>query len=251
MLYLVGLGLTPKHTTQKALHVLRNCDKIYFDTYTNFYRSEWVKEWERVVGKEFFYAKRHHLENNMKDIIAEAKEKDVAIAVVGDPLVATTHNSYFIEAPKEGVKVAYVPGISILSVAPSLSGLQHYRFGPVVTIPKRWRDTPSFYERTARNKKLRAHTLLLMDIGLKIKEGIEALMYWEKELELGVIDLATVVVAIARAGWDNCVRFVGTVEEVLEKDFGEPPHSLILPTDLLPYEEDVLYSLRRYQHGEC
>ena len=48
MLYLVGLGLTPAHTSRKVIQVLRSCEKIYFDTYTNFYKQEWVKEWDNL-----------------------------------------------------------------------------------------------------------------------------------------------------------------------------------------------------------
>ncbi len=251
---LVGLGLRPEHLTEEARKVLSLSDKIYLDTYTNIVPEEWIASWESMVGKSFLRADRSTLEDGMKAIISEAKVSNVSVAVVGDPLTATTHISLYTEALKEGIDVRYVPGLSIHTVAMSLSGFEHYRFGRTVTVPYLWRQSPSFYERIASNRSLGLHTLLLLDLHpepLTIRTALEALLYWEKELKRGVIDLSELVVGIARACWDDCFRFVGTVEELMEISFPPPPHVLIIPGDLHPIEEETLYVLRRHSHGKC
>ena len=254
MLYLVGLGLSPEHLSEMARKVLERVDKVYLDTYTNIIQENEVTSYESIVGKRFVRAKRQDLEDGMTSIIEEAREREIAVAVPGDPLTATTHISIYIEALRRNVNVRYIPGISIHTVAMSLSGLQHYKFGPVVTVPHHWEDAPSFYEKLYKNRKMGLHTLLLLDLHpepLDIRTALHALLYWEKKKKLRVIELGDLVVGIARAGKDDCFRFVGTVEELLDIDWGKPPHSLVIPGELHPVEEEILYTIRRYQHGRC
>ena len=190
----------------------------------------------------------------MKEIVREAQSKNVVIAVPGDPLVATTHVAILLEALSAGVPFRYVPGISIHTVAISLSGLQHYKFGPVVTVPHLWKESPSFYERIGRNRSLGFHTLVLMDLHpepITLPDAIRALLYWEKKKRKRIIDLSDLLVGIARAGKPDCKIFVGTAEEFLDYDWGPAPHSLIIPADLHPVEEEYLYQIRRNRHERC
>ena len=254
MLYLVGLGLSPDHLSEEARRILSSVDTIYLDTYTNVLREEDIALYERMVGRSFLRALRKDLEDGMKKLVEEARRKDVAVAVSGDPLTATTHISIYVEALRNGVPVRYVPGISIHTVAMSLSGLQHYRFGPVITVPYLWKDSPSFYERLHRNMRNNLHTLLLLDLHpepLDMKTALEALLYWEKKRRLRVIELGDLVVGMARVGREDCFRFVGTVEELLDVDWGEPPFSLVIPAELHPFEEETLYAIRRFGNGRC
>ena len=254
MLYLLGLGLAPKHLTEEARKILTEADTVYIDIFTNIINDEMVSEWEVAVGRSFVKASRKMLEDDVASIVEEARGKDVVVATLGDPLVATTHISIYLEALKRGVKVRYVPGISIYTVAPSLAGLQHYKFGYTVTVPYLWKDSPSFYERIAANRRRGLHTLILLDLHpepVTIPVALEALLHWERVRKEGVIELSDLLVGMARIGYPDCVRYVGTVEELMEVKWGPPPHVLVLPGELHPVEEETLYAIRRYEDGRC
>lgn len=61
------------------------------------------------------------------EMIEEAKEKDIALLVVGDPFGATTHADLVIRAKNAGVKVDVVHNTSILN-AVGCCGLQVTNF---------------------------------------------------------------------------------------------------------------------------
>ena len=254
MLYLLGLGLNPSQTTEEVRAVLTRADVVYLDTYTNLFPKNYISEWESLAGKSFIKADRKTLEDGIPQILKESREGEVAVAVVGDPLTATTHVALYLEALKRDVPVRYLPGISIHTVAPSLSGLQHYKFGRTVTVPYHWKDSPSFYERIGENRRMGLHSLALLDLHpepLTIPQALRALLHWEREMRRKVLELSDLVVGIARACFPDCFRYVGTVEELLEVKWGPPPHLLIIPSALHPVEEEVLYYIRRKNHGRC
>ncbi len=240
MLYLVGLGLSPKYMTLEARDVIEKVDRVFLDTYTVPLPSELWEEWEKAIGREVTRAEREVLESPL--IPSMGKREDVAVAVVGDPLAATTHISLLLEAERRGARWRYVPGVSIITVAASLSGLQHYRFGLTVTVPRSWRSYPSFAERVRKNMSIDAHTLLLLEPGLTVREALEALAYYS------IAERSSLVVVISRAGWEDCSVHVGSVEEVERIEVREPI-SLILPASLHPVEEEFL--LRRRGRGAC
>ena len=114
ILYLVGLGLSWKLTTPLALEVLKGSDFVYFDTYTSF-SCDITPERLSSLGINVVRASRKDLENEYKKVIALLDEgKKVAIASVGDPIIATTHEALAIEAAKRGHKVKVIPGVSVL-----------------------------------------------------------------------------------------------------------------------------------------
>jgi len=127
MLYLVGIGIKPKDITLKGLEILRAIDEIYLDTYT-VPLTEFVKEniayLENVIGKKIKYANREFVELELERL---AKEKDIALLTVGDPLFATTHLYQFRNILKE---IVHAP--SILNYTWRV-GLSPYKFGRVIT----------------------------------------------------------------------------------------------------------------------
>ena len=100
-----------------------------------------------------------------KSLLKLAKDRDVAVLISGDPLIATTHKILFIEARKLGIRVEIVHAASIASAAIGESGLDFYRFGKVCTHTK-WHEhyTPvSFYETIRTNMQNNEHSLVLLD----------------------------------------------------------------------------------------
>lgn len=240
MLYFVGLGLKPAHISEEALRAARSCRERILDGYTTPVPEDFVKAMEERIG-EVRVAGRKELEEGAVEIVRRAQKRDVALLVWGDPFAATTHVMIRNVAEEEGTEWKYVPGVSILSVMPSLLGLQHYRFGKVVTIPKTWKDMPSFFERIERNREMGAHTLCLVDIGMNMDEALRALLFWSerRSTELGEI------AGIARATWETQTIHVGTVGELLGEDWGNPPFSIVVPADMHPEEMEAWVAWKR------
>jgi len=246
MLYLVGAGLVPEHITEAGIEAIKRADRVLIDVYTVPTSEENVRRLEEITGKKFERARRSDLEEGATELVEEAREKDIAVVVFGDPLAATTHVVLTIIADERGVEWKYVPGVSILTYVPSRLGLEHYKFGWTVTIPHGWKYAPSFYDRIRENLKRRMHTLLLLDVGdepMRIPEGVEALIYWAEREGRGWDK----VVGIARAGHPDEKIVYGDPEDLMKEDWPDPPHSLVIPGKLHPVEEDAL---RRFARGE-
>jgi diphthine synthase len=247
VLFLVGVGLTPKYVTEKAKDVLKSSDIIFVDSYTMPNVKTFLDYVKTFLDyKEIFIAKRDLLENNSNEIINLAKSKNVSIIILGDPMIATTHESLLIEAKKMGVKSEIVNGVSGICVAKSISGLQYYRFGKTLTIPGKWRKTKAYsiLYGLYGNLCLDLHTFFLFDIdeegkSLKISEGINYLLQLNNEIS-GFKELSELLGIIIHAGESNIVD-VNTLHELANNDLKmEEPYSLAIPASLHFVEEEYL-----------
>jgi diphthine synthase len=181
-------------------------------------------------------------------ILKAAETGKVVLLVPGDPLIATTHVALRMQAEKLGIKTRIVHGASILSAVIGLSGLHNYKFGKSVTIPfSEISETP--YEVIAQNKKLGLHTLCLLDVKveekhyMKIHQGLEMLLKIEEKRKEKIVTMNRLVVGIARAGSNNLTVKAGFLKDLLNYNFGNPPHSLIFPGKLHFMEAEALIVL--------
>lgn len=78
---------------------------------------------EQFYGREIIVADRELVEQGAEVFLEEAKEKDIALLVVGDPFGATTHTDILLRAQELGVKFEIVHNASILN-AVGCCGLQ-------------------------------------------------------------------------------------------------------------------------------
>ena len=97
MLYIVGLGFGIRHLSVQSIKALRRTKRIYFEYYTTPLPSMYYSL-KKLFGKKVLKADRSLIEEGVERILEEARIEDVAIAVVGDPLFATTHYSIVREA---------------------------------------------------------------------------------------------------------------------------------------------------------
>ncbi len=164
MLYLIGLGLKPDHATLEALNALKSCDSAYVDRYTSDYSSGSIVDLEKIVGKQFFTAKRSDLEDKLNELVQRAKKESVALCVFGDVFFATTHDQLLKACREHGIQYQLIHGISVHNYLGDC-GLSLYKFGGTVTIvsPKKDYAPESFYEKIAQNQKMGLHTLCLLD----------------------------------------------------------------------------------------
>ncbi len=175
MLLLVGLGLEPGDVSLKALEKLKHVDTIMLDVHTNRVTEEQILFLEKKLGKRPVLLERADLEENVRETIKEAKEKDIAILTMGDPLIATTHHIIIDEAFKLGISIKVFHAPSIFSAAIGASGLDIYRFGPTTTIPF-WTEhykPISFIDVIAKNLKNDEHTLVLLDYNYKENKAMD------------------------------------------------------------------------------
>ena len=233
MLYLIGLGLDEKSISQNGLGTIKKCKKIYLDNYTvNFPYSE--KDLEKVVKKKIISLDREKVENN--EIVVEAKKENVALLIYGSPLTATTHISIIEDAKKNKVKYKVIYSGSIFD-AIAETGLQIYKFGKITSIPK-WQKnfTPnSFIEILKENKKIDAHSLILIDIGLDLRDALEEL---EKSAEEKNLKIGKILVC-SQLGTESKKIIYGEIKNLKNK-IVKKPYCLIIPGKLHIVEKEIL-----------
>jgi diphthine synthase len=249
----VGLGLfDEKDVSLRGVEEIREADAIFAEFYTSMMPELSVQKLEEMAGKEIKIVSRRTLEEeDGKPILQEAKKLRVAFLVPGDPLIATTHVDLRIRAEKQGVRTRVIHGASIVSAVVGLSGLQNYKYGRSVTIPFPQKgfvsETP--YKVILENRVMGLHTLCYLDIKaeeqryMAIKEGIQSLLDIEKQKRSHVITLSTLVLGVARAGSEKPIVKAGYVADVMNHDFGDPPHTLVFPAKLHFMEAEALITL--------
>ncbi len=231
MLYLIGLGLNEKGISQEGLEAIKKCKKIYLENYTvDFPYSK--EKLEKIIKKKVIAAERDFVESD--NPIKEAKKEDVALLIYGSPLTATTHISLIQEAGKNKVKYKIIYNASVLDAAAE-TGLQLYKFGKIASMPK-WSKSykpTSFIEIIKDNQQINAHSLILIDIGLELKDAIDQLL----EVSKGKINLKKMIV---------CSRLGNNDKEIVYKNVREikknmkPPFCFIIPGKLNFMEKEVL-----------
>ncbi len=244
-LFLVGAGISLDYLTIKALNVLKSVKNVFLDGYTGVLLGD-GKRFAEIVGKDYRVLSRADLEDLNGELIFKAlDEGDVALLSPGDALIATTHVSLLIEARRRGYEVEVVPGVSVVSSSISLSGLMAYKFGRIstVTYPKDGIIYEYPYEVIKENSARNLHTLLLLEIDVErkvfmtIKEAVEILFDIEKLRGEGVISHSRLAVGISRLGDKGMKVCPGKLSELLDIDFGEPPHTLIITSPKLHFTE--------------
>jgi diphthine synthase len=253
MLYLVGLGLSSeKDLTLKGLETLKKCSAVYAEFYTN-YTSADLGKLSAQIGKEITILDRQGIEEKAEDnLLKEAADSDVALIVSGDPMVATTHIDLILRAKKLGIKYRIIHSSSIYS-AIAECGLQIYKFGRTASIayPEGNYFPTSPYDLLKGNLSLGMHTLLLLDIKaaekrfMTVNEGIKLLLEMEEKKKEKIISPETLCIGIARLGSEDAVILAGKASEIINEDFGKPPHCLIVPGKLHFIEEEALALFRK------
>jgi len=164
MFYLVGIGLQAEHISLEAQKTVKKCRKVFLDSYTNYFPSQQIKETEKLLKKKVTVLNRRQIEEGFTETLEEARKKNIAVLVPGNPLTATTHVQLLIEAKKLGVPFCFVPGISITDFL-GWTGLDAYRFGRITTIvaPKENFSPESFFDVIQKNISANCHTLCLLE----------------------------------------------------------------------------------------
>ncbi|MBI5392712.1 diphthine synthase [Candidatus Woesearchaeota archaeon] len=246
VLTIVGLGLgNEKDITVKGLEAVKKADVVYLESYTSLLQCSQL-DLEKFYGRKIVLAKRIDVEQEQNKIIEEAKKKNVALLVVGDPMSATTHIDILLRAKKEKIECIVIHNTSILT-AIGIVGLQLYKFGKTTSIPFPQDNfkPETCYDVLKINKKNGMHTLFLLDLKpeenkyMTVNQALEYLLEIEQKKKQKVINEKTLAIGCARIGSDNLIK-VGTVKELLSVDFGKALHCLIIPAKMHFMEEEAL-----------
>ena len=252
-LVFIGLGLfDEKDISLRGVEEMRKANAVFAEFFTSVMPGLSVQKLEEIAGKEIKIVSRRTLEEeDGKPILQEANKGKAALLVPGDPLIATTHVDLRIRAEKQGIRTRVIHGASIVSAVVGLSGLQNYKCGRSVTIPFPEKgfvsETP--YKVILENRVMGLHTLCYLDIKaeeqkyMTIKDGLQLLLDIEKQKKRHVITVSTLVLGVARAGSDNPTVKADYVRDVINHDFGPPPHTLVFPAKLHFMEAEALITL--------
>lgn len=261
-LYLIGLGLNDeKDITINGLEAIKKCDEIYLEYYTSILSVD-KEKLEKFYEKKIEIADRNLVESEAEEkLLLPSKNKNIALLVVGDIFGATTHTDLQLRAKKLNIEIIPIFNASIMNVI-GYVGLELYKYGKTTSIvfpQKNWLPhTP--YEVIKNNLSLGLHTLCLLDIKIAepsqenlikginkaqppkfmtINEALNVLLEIENQRKEKIITNETLVIGVARIGQKNCVIKSGTIKQLIEFNFGEPLHSLIIPGNLHDIEKEM------------
>ena len=114
MLFFVGLGLyDEKDISLKGLEAVRTADAVYAEFYTSRLMGTSLEKLQGLYGKSIHLLSRPEVEGDPA-WLEEAREKNVAFLVGGDPMVSTTHLDLRLRALEMGIKTKVIHSSSIV-----------------------------------------------------------------------------------------------------------------------------------------
>jgi len=238
----VGLGLNDeKGLTVEGLEEARKADAVFAEFYTNIMPGLDVEKLELLLGKKIVVLDRAQLEDeNGRQILEATGRGKVAFLVPGDPMIATTHVSIMLELARKGIKSRIVHGPSITSAVCGATGLQSYKFGKTVTMPRESGVPGSLVEGMMDNRKRGLHSLVLLDVR---SDRSKQLTVGEAAAKLVAADPlfeSWLGVGVARVGSRDQFVLAGRLGRLQREDFGKIPHSLVIPGRLHFVEVEFL-----------
>jgi len=245
MLWFIGLGITgPDSLSENTKKIISDSDVVYFEQFTSPMPDADVQKIKQLTKGQFKFAPRWLVEDG-KEILENAKSKNVSLLSFGDPYIATTHIELRTRAMQEKTKTGTVHASSALTSLVGECGLHYYKVGKTVTIMSGIVSTTPYYT-IFENLKLGNHTIILLEYNqnksffLDPKEALQSLLATEKEQTRKVISDSMYVIVASRIGQENQKIISGKISSLLGVDFGSPPHSMIIPGVLHFTESDAL-----------
>ena len=246
MLWFVGLGISGfKSIPIEALDVLSKADMVYLEQFTSPIGKSDLDKIKDATKGEFKLAKRWLVEDG-SEILKNAKKKKVVLLAYGDPYIATTHIELRERAIKEKIKTISIHASSSLTSMIGECGLHFYKVGRIATIMSEMKSLTTPYYVIYKNIIEGNHTVLLLeynqdkDFFLDPKDALEGLLETEKGQIRNVISKDTYGIVASRIGFKDQSIVSGKISSLKKKDFGKPPHTVIIPGRLHFTESDAL-----------
>ena len=245
----VGLGLGPKGVSLQGIEDIKEADAFYLEYYTTPHEPELLTQLQKATGRNATIVDREFVEDG-RTILSESESKKVVLAVLGDPMIATTHAELRVRAIRHGVKTKVVYGATIASAAASASGLHWYKFSRTVTVTRESVNRlAQAYHILHENLLEGAHTLFLLEYDSKSGEGIspqaamQGLLLAEGNFKRWVVTKETFALVLCRLGREDEESAAGSLEALATKDFGRPPYVVVIPGKLHFTESEAVSSI--------
>ena len=218
---------------------------MYLEAFTSPFSQTHEEEIKKIVNGNFKIAKRWLVEDG-QEILKAAKNSTVILLSYGDPYVATTHIELRTRAKLENIETNTIHSASAVTSMIGEAGLQFYKVGRVVTIMNEKKSTITPYTNIFKNLTQGLHSIILLEYNhdkkyfLDPKNAILDLLDIEKEQKRTVLSDDTFAIIASRIGFETQKIISGKFSNLLKIDFGEPPHSIIIPGKLHFTESDAI-----------
>jgi diphthine synthase len=242
----VGLGISgTKSIPIEVEKIIQEADIVYLESFTSPISQMHKEEIKNMVNGSFKIAKRWLVEDG-QEILKASKTSTVVLLAYGDPYMATTHIELRTRAELENIKTKTIHSASAITSMIGEAGLQFYKVGRVVTIMNEKKSTITPYTAIFKNLTQGLHSVILLEYNhdkkyfLDPKNAISDLLDIEKAQKKSVLDDDTFAIIASRIGFETQKIISGKFSNLLKTDFGEPPHSIIIPGKLHFTESDAI-----------
>jgi len=252
MLWFVGLGISGiSELSDSTISVIKNADIVYLESFTSPISESEKNQLRDISNGEFKIAKRWLVEDG-NEILENAKDKKIVLISYGDPYIATTHLELKTRAIRDKIATKTIHSSSIVSSLIGEVGLHYYKVGKVLTIMNDPKAMITPYNTIFANLLNKTHSVILLEYNedksffLEPQNALSLLLDVEKTQERKIISTDTFTIIASRIGKNDQKIISGKISNLLKKQFGEPPHSIIIPGNLHFTESDALKTVTEY-----
>lgn len=252
-LWFVGAGVSGAGSlTGEARRIISGAAAVYVEKFTSPWPPGAEAEVARLAGGRLVEARRWMVEDGT-EILRRAKSGggDVAVVSYGDPYAATTHTELRVRAARAGVPTGTAHAASALTAIVGECGLHHYKVGRVATVMRGDGAAASTYRAVRAAVAAGSHAVLLLEYdeegggffmdparAMRMLAEADAGRQWR-----GAFCESTYAAVASRIGMPGQAVAAGRVGSLLGRDFGGPPHAIVVPGSLHFTEADALAAL--------
>ena len=238
MLWFVGLGISGiSELSDNTISVIKNADIVYLESFTSPISETEKEQLANMCDGEFKIAKRWLVEDG-NEILENAKKREVVLISYGDPYIATTHLELKTRAVTDKIETKTIHSSSIVSSLIGEIGLQYYKVGKILTIMNDPKSMITPYNTISNNLLSKMHSVILLEYNedksffLAPQDALSLLLDAEKIQNRKIISLDTFAIIASRIGKSDQSITSGKISNLIKKEFGNPPHTIIIPGSL-------------------
>ena len=238
MLWFVGLGISGiSELSDNTISIIKNADIVYLESFTSPISEIEKEQLANMCDGEFKIAKRWLVEDG-NEILENAKKREVVLISYGDPYIATTHLELKTRAVTDKIETKTIHSSSIVSSLIGEIGLQYYKVGKILTIMNDPKSMITPYNTISNNLLSKMHSVILLEYNedksffLAPQDALSLLLDAEKIQNGKIISLDTFAIIASRIGKSDQNITSGKISNLIKKEFGNPPHTIIIPGSL-------------------
>ena len=238
MLWFVGLGISGiSELSDNTISVIKNADIVYLESFTSPISEIEKEQLANMCDGEFKIAKRWLVEDG-NEILENAKKREVVLISYGDPYIATTHLELKTRAIIDKIETKTIHSSSIVSSLIGEIGLQYYKVGKILTVMNDPKSMITPYNTISNNLLSKMHSVILLEYNedksffLDPQDALSLLLDAEKIQNGKIISLDTFAIIASRIGKSDQNITSGKISNLIKKEFGNPPHTIIIPGSL-------------------